>query len=164
MEYFDVLDENRNFLNYTKARGSVLADNEYNQGSEVWIVKDNKVLMDKRSNNKSHPGMWEVPGGCSLAGEDTITTIIRELKEEIGLSISPSDVVLLDTQIYKKQFVDIYSSNMDIDISSVKLQTEEVGDIKFVSLDEFMQMKKEGKIVPSVINRFKLIKDKLDIN
>ena len=164
MEYFDVLDENRNFLNYTKARGSVLADNEYNQGSEVWIVKDNKVLMDKRSENKSHPGMWEVPGGCSLVGENTLTTIIREVNEEIGLSINPSDVVLLDTQIYKKQFVDIYSSNMDIDISSVKLQNEEVCEIKFVSLDEFMQMKKEGKIVPSVINRFKLIKDKLDIN
>ena len=160
MEIFDVVDENRNFLGYTKRRGMKLEENEYNVGVEIWIINKKKLLITKRSLNKSHPGEWEVPGGCSQSGETSIDTLIRETNEEIGISIN-NDFRLLDTVIYKKQFVDIYKSNKEIDLNDVILQNDEVCDVKYVTKTEFLKMALNGEIVESVYNRYKTIKDKL---
>jgi len=53
MEYFDVIDKNRIFLNYIKERGEKLEDNEYNQGIEVWIINNNKILMANHINTSA---------------------------------------------------------------------------------------------------------------
>lgn len=37
MEYFDVLDKNRNKKYYIKQRNSPLLEDEYNQGTEIYI-------------------------------------------------------------------------------------------------------------------------------
>ena len=164
MEYFDVLSKNRQSLNYTKARGTKLEDDEYNQGSELWIINNGKLLITKRSMNKSHPGEWETPGGCSQAGETSLKTIIREAKEEIGILLSENDLELIGTQLYKKQFVDIFKSNKSINDSEIKLQLDEVTDFKFVSKKEFISMIENNEIVNSVAQRYLLIKNILDID
>ena len=158
MEYFDVVDKNRKSLGYTKKRGEELEDNEYNTGIEIWIFNNKKVLLTQRSIEKSHPLEWEVPGGCSQTGETSIDTLEREVKEEIGVNIN-NEYELLGTELYKKQFVDMYKSNIKVDLSKVKLQQEEVNDIKFVTKEEFLEMAKENKIVKSVYNRYNVIKD-----
>lgn len=159
MELFDVYDSNRKPLGYSKARGDKLLDNEYNMGIETWIINDHKLLMTKRSLEKSHPGKWEVPGGCSQIGETSIDTLTRELKEEVNIDIK-DNYKLLDTVMYKKMFVDIYTSNIKVDLDKVSLQKEEVSDIKFFTKEEFLNMKDE--IVESVFNRYEVIKDKLE--
>ena len=161
MESFDVVDKNRKPLGYTKYRGDKLADNEYNVGIEIWIFNNKKLLMTKRSLKKSHPGEWEVPGGCSQAGETSIDTLIRETFEEIGITLDKSSYKFLDTQIYKKQFVDIYKSNMIINIDKVVLQDEEVSDVKFVTKREFLKMVANNEVVKSVYNRYEIIKNRL---
>ncbi len=160
MEYFDVLDKNRKPLGYTKKRGEELEENEYNTGIEIWIFNDKKLLLTQRSIEKSHPLEWEVPGGCSQKGETSIDTLEREVKEEIGVDIN-NEYKLLGTELYKKQFVDMYKSNIKVDLSKVKLQAEEVSDIKFVTKEEFLEMAKTDKIVKSVYNRYNVIKNKL---
>ena len=161
MEFFDVVNENRKLLGYTKQRGMKLEENEYNVGVEIWIINNKKLLITRRSLSKSHPSEWEVPGGCSKAGETSIETLIRETNEEVGISINNSNFELLDTVIYKKQFVDIYKSNRVIDLNDVSLQKDEVCDIKYVTKNEFLKMADNGEIVGSVYNRYNIIKDKL---
>lgn len=162
MEFFDVVDKNRKPMNKVLPRGCELKDDEFNTGVEVWILdKDNNLLITQRSKLKSHPLKWECPGGCCLAGETSIQTAIREMEEEIGITLLPSDLKLLDTHLYKYQFVDIYIARHDVDISNIELQKEEVCDVKKVSLNEFLQMANKGQIVKSVLDRFNLIKDYL---
>ena len=161
MEVFDVVDKNRNLLGYTKERGMNLEENEYNVGVEIWIINNKKLLITRRSLNKSHPGKWEVPGGCSQSLETSVDTLIRETNEEIGISINNNDFELLDTLIYKKQFVDIYKSNRVIDLNEVTLQEDEVCDVKYVTKNIFLKMASDGEIVKSVYNRYNIIKDKL---
>ena len=72
-----------------------------------------------------------------------------------------NDFELLDTVIYKKQFVDIYKSNRVIDLNEVTLQEDEVCDVKYVTKNEFLKMADNGEIVKSVYNRYNIIKDKL---
>lgn len=111
---------------------------------------------------KSHPGKWEVPGGCSQAGETSYDTLIRESKEEIGVILTDGDYELIDTQMYKKQFVDIYKSNKLINIKDVKLQDEEVSNVGFFTKEEFLKMAEEDKIVKSVYNRYMNMKEKFE--
>ncbi len=164
MEYFDVLDQNRISLNYKKLRGETLNPEEFNAGIEMWIVNNNSILMTQRSMNKSHPGQWEVPGGCCQAGESVIDTVKRELSEEIGIEFSQDEFKLIGTELYKKQFVDVFYSEKQIKLQETSLQTEEVKNIKFVSKEDFNKMKNNNEIVPSVLNRFNLFKTKLNLD
>ena len=164
MEYFDVLDQNRISLNYKKLRREPLNLEEFNAGIEMWIINNNSILMTQRSKTKSHPGQWEVPGGCSQAGESIINTVKRELNEEIGITFSQNEFKLIGTELYKKQFVDVFYSEKLIKLQETKLQTEEVENIKFVTKEEFEKMKNNNEIVPSVLNRFNLFKTKLNLN
>ena len=164
MEYFDVVDKNRTPLNYKKTREEKLDENEYNTGAELWIINNNKILMTKRSLTKSHPGKWEVPGGCSQTKENTLSTIIREIKEEIGIFIKSEDICLVGTILYKKQFVDIYKTEKTIHLANTNLQKEEVIDISFVDKKDFYEKLNNNEIVPSVSNRFNIFKNNLNIN
>lgn len=164
MEYFDVLDQNRISLNYKKLRGETLNPEEFNAGIEMWIVNNNSILMTQRSMNKSHPEQWEVPGGCCQAGESVIDTVKRELSEEIGIEFSQDEFKLIGTELYKKQFVDVFYSEKQIKLQETSLQTEEVKNIKFVSKEDFNKMKNNNEIVPSVLNRFNLFKNKLKLD
>lgn len=161
MEYFDVLDKNRQKKGYVKMRGDKLLDDEFNMGVEIYFINKDKILITQRSEQKSHPLEWEVPGGCSKTGQTSLDTIICEVEEEIGIIIEEADIKMIDTKMYKKMFVDLYVSNKKIDISKVSLQKEEVKDIKYVTFLEFEQLYKEGKIVQSVYDRYQEIKSKL---
>ena len=163
MEYFDVLDKKRNFLNKTYVRGTKLSDDEYNQGVEIYITCQNKLLMSERCELKSHPLEWEVPGGCSQAGEDSLTTLKRELQEEIGYSLE-FEPKLIDTIIYKNQFVDIYTIDIPEFIHNFKLQAEEVSNIKWLNKEEFEDLKEKQKIVASVLNRYEQVKEKINLD
>ena len=49
------------------------------------IDTDGRILMCKRPNGKPHAGLWEFPGGKIEAGERPEETIVRELREELGI-------------------------------------------------------------------------------
>ena len=164
MECFDVLSKTRQKLNYIKYRDERLKSNEYNQGSELWILNNGKLLITKRSMKKSHPGKWETPGGCSQKSETSIDTIIREVKEEIGIFLSEENLELIGTQLYKKQFVDVFKTNETINSSNIKLQLEEVSEFRFVTKEEFIKMIKNNEIVTSVAYRYFMFKDIINID
>lgn len=50
------------------------------------IDADNRVLIQKRPTGKSWAGYWEFPGGKLEPGETPEQALIRELKEELGVT------------------------------------------------------------------------------
>jgi len=49
------------------------------------VDSDNRVLLAQRPEGKALAGLWEFPGGKVEAGETPEQTVIRELREEIGI-------------------------------------------------------------------------------
>lgn len=52
------------------------------------IDADKRVLIAQRPQGKPMAGLWEFPGGKVEAGERPEITLIRELHEEIGITVS----------------------------------------------------------------------------
>ncbi len=49
------------------------------------IDTDGRILMCQRPEGKDHAGLWEFPGGKIEVGERPERTIVRELREELGI-------------------------------------------------------------------------------
>jgi 8-oxo-dGTP diphosphatase len=51
------------------------------------IDADGRVLIAERPGGKSMAGLWEFPGGKIEPGERPEETLIRELREELGITV-----------------------------------------------------------------------------
>src|SRR5579863_6229092 len=51
------------------------------------VDPDHRVLIAQRPQGKTLAGLWEFPGGKVEAGERPETALIRELHEELGITV-----------------------------------------------------------------------------
>ena len=54
------------------------------------IDADGRVLLAKRPPGRPLEGLWEFPGGKVEAGETPEAALIRELDEELGITVAQS--------------------------------------------------------------------------
>jgi len=58
------------------------------------ILKDKKILLIKRSNyTKVYPDFWACPGGRAEPNETAEQNVIREVKEEVNLDFTPTEIL-----------------------------------------------------------------------
>jgi 8-oxo-dGTP diphosphatase len=59
------------------------------------IDADGRVLLAQRPAGRAMAGLWEFPGGKVEAGEQPEQTLIRELKEELGIAVTEACIAPL---------------------------------------------------------------------
>lgn len=154
-EYWDLYDENRNLLGRTIKRGDAFAEGEYYVCCEMWLQNSKgEFLLTQRHPDKKAGGLWEFTGGGVLAGETTRQAAVRELKEELGLTVEESELELLAVNQFRNYFMDIFVVKKNVAVESLTLQPEEVVDAKWVSDEELRKMIAGGKVVYSVGLRY----------
>ena len=98
-ELWDVLDENGNKTGRLRERGP-MKKGEYHLVVNVWIMNDKgEFLISKRTPNKPFPNLWECTGGSAITGDDSLVTAIKEVKEELGITLDPKNGQLFKRDI-----------------------------------------------------------------
>ncbi|GLI60158.1 hypothetical protein VaNZ11_002218 [Volvox africanus] len=60
-----------------------------------YVPKPVRVLLAQRPEGKSNAGLWEFPGGKVDPRETPEEALIRELREELGITVEPADLIPL---------------------------------------------------------------------
>lgn len=142
MEFWDILDEQGN------KTGKVIERDKFpmqyaHLGADLWIINSkNEILIQKRSAKKKYsPNVWGMTGGSVIAGEESIDTIVREVKEELGIEVHKKDLILIKKYRVKHKetppvFLDTYLVKMNININDITIQEEELSKVKWASWEE----------------------------
>ncbi len=160
MEKVNIYNRNREITNKIKERNN-LDEGEYRISAHIWIVDSkNRLLIQKRTaNSKKFPNMWSQTAGGVIAGENSKEAVKRESKEELNLEVKDNEIYYIGSYVRKKDIVDVWLVKKEIEIGNLKLQEDEVADVKCVTFHEFEKMIKSGIVVPSINPSYMLIKN-----
>lgn len=140
-ELWDLYDKDRKPIDEVVLRGTPIPKGKYHIVVECMTIdRDDRVLITKRSPGKHHPFTWECTTGSIMSGEDSLTGVIREVREETGLQLTEKDLILIRTEVTDRTIRDTYLACVDhIDLSKVVLQPGETIDAKTCTLEQFQR-------------------------
>ena len=138
-ELRDLYDENSQKTNKTYRKGENIPSGYYPMVVMV-VIRNSKgeFLMQKRAQSKG--GDWGVTGGHQKSGETPLQGIITEVKEELGLDFSKENFIEYDAGCDGKDCYKMYFVNKDIDVKDIKIQEEELSEVRWFSIDELKHM------------------------
>lgn len=153
MEYLDILNNEGQKTGESKPRKEVHSKGYWHKGVHIWIINSRKeLLVQRRSANKDvYPNKLYISvAGHPISGEEEIESIKREFEEEIGIELNTKKLEYLFTfsqevienegKFLDNQLYDVYLIEMDLDISKLKLQEDEVSEVKNIYYKDFEQM------------------------
>lgn len=137
-------------------------DGDWHRAVDVIIINNRgEILLQRRAPDKdSFPGLLDIScGGHLIAGDDSLTGALRELKEELGLDARPEDLTFLHTDkvsirpapnFINNSFNDIYTMRTDKTLDELQPQVEEISELVYVTPDELraLLLKQGIEIVP----------------
>lgn len=160
-ELVDILNEETG----ERTGKTVLKSIAHNKG--IWhgaihiliVSKDcKKTLLQKRcADKKLYSNTWDIAvGGHIGTGENAIISAQRELKEELGIDVKINELkyfktvkeMLQNNGVISNEFDSIYVLYSNIKIENIKLQKEEVSEIKWVTLSELNEIIEKNNIIP----------------
>lgn len=150
-EKWDLYDVDRVKTGEITERGKPIPSDRYHLVIHVCIFgSDGRMLIQQRQPFKEGwSNMWDVTvGGSAVAGDTSQTAAEREVMEEIGLPLSLDGERPRLTINFDNGFDDIWCVNRDVDISSLKLQYEEVQTVKWATKEEILAMIDRDEFIP----------------
>lgn len=150
-ELLDILDEHGNYTGITAMKSEAHRNGWCHPTVHIWFYTlDGKLLIQQRAKNKdTHPLLWDVSvAGHVGAGEDIEISAVREVEEEIGLTIDPSDLEKIG--IYKSvhrhsddlidcEFHHTFLCRLSVPLTDLRKQESEVEALALVPLLQFSE-------------------------
>lgn len=137
----------------------------------IWIFDDKQnILIQQRASNKDvFPNLWDISvAGHISAGEQPLTSAIREIEEEIGITVSENQLLFIDTFRKKikhsEKLIDnelhyVYVCNLNFKLEDLKIQKEEVALVKAIPINTLIKCIENNSLnfVPHGEKYFKLV-------
>ena len=141
-ELLEVYNGNAEKTGKVVVRGTRLQRGEYSLSVHMFIYnKSGQFLLQKRSKlKKTLPGIWSVTCGAVAAGEDSVTAGIREAMEELGLALSPEDLVFEGQVRRRRSFIHLYFVKKEFELRDFVLQKEEVEEVCLCGASELLRL------------------------
>lgn len=172
-ELVDILDSIGKRTGETALKSEAHRRGLFHPTVHIWFyTKDSRLLIQQRAKNKAtHPLLWDVSvAGHVGAGEKLELSAVREVQEEIGLTILEDDLEFITS--YKEvheiapdftdcEFHHIYLSELNVPLNQLRKQESEVEDLALIPLTRFSEetwgMSNLAKYVPHEVEYYKLI-------
>lgn len=144
MELLDLYDSDLRITGKTIERGQpipygfkipIVAVFVYNGQGQYLIQKVAPVKGDYYSTTAGHVQHGEI---------DFSLAMLRELKEEIGLSATKSELKLVKIRRYDYKFTFLYLLKSHVDTAVLRLQKEEVASVAWMTLAEIEALCQQG--------------------
>lgn len=158
MELIDVYDIHGIKTGRVVDRDTPLGEGEYRMAVGIWVSdEEGKLLVTKRSLEKRFaPGKWENSAGHVRAGETPEAGIIRELREETGVDISPDQILYLGKAAVSWPYLGVnYGVRLKFRPQEIRLQPGETEAYRWISKEEFQAMRDQEAFAPSVFEHMK---------
>lgn len=148
-EYIDIVTKEGKPTGTSAPKSEIHSKGYYHHTVHVWLyTKSGEILLSQRSARKVIcPLLWDVSvAGHIDAGESMLTAAVREMNEEIGLTLAENELEKIgvfpcfqsyDNGIVDNEFHNTFISEFKLELSKLQLQKEEVEAVKLVSLEEF---------------------------
>ena len=124
-----------------------------------FITDGDKFLITQRPLNDDYmPGFWDTPGGTIEFGEKTIDALVREIKEETGLTLKTGKIIFCHDHLsnpQRHQFTLVYQC--EYTRGKITLDPNEHSQYRWVTL-------KQAKQIPNLISFLKELVDYLQNN
>lgn len=145
-EYWDLYDAAGQFTGETLLRGEPIPAGRYHKVVHIWLQNGKgELLIQKRSDKVEwDPGVWAVTGGSVVAGEDELTSAVRELEEELGIKAAPEQMEFVLCIRHRGAFCYIYLVHTDVPVEKMILQESEVAAAEWLTVEETEKRMKEG--------------------
>ena len=122
---------------------------------KIVLMKDDKILILKRTNYKKDGDVWDLPGGKVEFAEDCKVALKRECVEEVGVVLNSFKVldVVSGKGYTTGQFIFVLCASSDFD-GEIKLSHEH-DDLKWINPKEIFDYKLLGSVdlVKEVISK-----------
>ncbi|CAM3932888.1 (deoxy)nucleoside triphosphate pyrophosphohydrolase [Kibdelosporangium persicum] len=108
------------------------------------IVRDGRILAQRRAFPAEIAGMWELPGGRVEPGESDQDAVRRECREELGVDVSPGEAAGPDVVLPGGKLLRIYQATTDGEPKAVEheavrwLSRDELGDVDWLPADRIL--------------------------
>lgn len=156
-ELIDVLDENGVKTGEVLSREEIHKKGLWHRAIVVAIINEkNEVLLQQRADNKEkNAGMWDISvAGHISNGQDALSAAAREINEEVSISLGYNVDIKSFRYMFsyrtqqkysedfiENQFYDLFILRKEnLSIENIKMQESEVKAIKFVDVNELMEM------------------------
>lgn len=148
-EYIDIVTKEGEPTGKSALKSEIHTKGHYHNTAHVWFyTSKGEILLAQRAASKSIcPLLWDVSvAGHIDSGETTEQASIREVKEEIGLDITATDLQKIGVfQCFQKynngiidnEFHHTFIAELKEDLNSLTPQIGEVEDLKLVSIEDF---------------------------
>jgi len=160
MEQWELYTRERQKTGELHIRGEKMPPERYHLVVQVVIFgSDGRMLIQQRQRDKiGWPGMWDFSAaGSAVAGDSSLDAAIREVQEELGLTLAPEELQPVLTMHGDSFFCDIYLVHRDAAIEELSLQETEVQAVRWASEEEVLELAAKGQFVPWIAPFIRLL-------
>ena len=144
MEILDLYDRDLKPTGQTIERGRRVPPGLMIPIVAVFVYNDQgQYLIQKVASRKGN--YYSTTAGHVQSGEhDFAVAMLREMKEEVGLSATKSELKLVKIRRYDYKFTLLYMLKSNVPAEMLRLQKDEVDSVSWMSRDEIKALCEEG--------------------
>jgi len=147
-EIVKILGEGGNETGKTCSREEIHFKQLWHSVVHIWVVNSRgEVLLQKRAKNKrQYADVWHVSAAGHIVAQETPEeAAIKEVREELGVSIRPEELIKItdrnvsqiipEENVADKERIHVFLLKRDLNLNDLSLQSEELQKVKFYPLD-----------------------------